>query len=198
MSQNPRNIKGFEEKIVQKTYILHQIYINRCTNGFIFNQKATGICDYRYGFNTVGPYGCGLVATYNALLLLENQPDSQNVIPMNFHDIVREYEQSGLLAYGCFGLHPLAIAQFFIKRKYDVNISFNKFERATIENDANIMYYLHNTGNHYVAIQYNEGSFKGYNTFCDNNTSVDDLKNSITTLRDGKYKGTILISISKK
>lgn len=168
------------------------------TNGFIFNQKATGICDYRYGFNTVGPYGCGLVATYNALLLLENQPDSQNVIPMNFHDIVREYEQSGLLAYGCFGLHPLAIAQFFIKRKYDVNISFNKFERATIENDANIMYYLHNTGNHYVAIQYNEGSFKGYNTFCDNNTSVDDLKNSITTLRDGKYKGTILISISKK
>lgn len=174
------------------------------TNGFIFNQMHKRISGHRYGFNAVGPYGCGLVATYNALLLLENQPESQNVIPMNFYDVIREYEQSGLLAYGCWGLHPLAIAQFFIKRNYDVNIIFNDFndivDNENIENIINIMFYLHNTGNHYVAIEYNDGSFKGYNTFCENSLVPDDLEKSIATLEHGNntYQGRILISISKK
>lgn len=172
------------------------------TNGFIFNQKATVIRDYRYGFNTVGPYGCGLVATYNALLLLENQTESQNIIPMEFHDVIREYEQSGLLAYGCFGLHPLAIAQFFIKRDYTVTITFNTddFNYTAQNNSVNIMFYLYGTSNHYVAIEYEDEGFKGYNTFCEDTLTPDYLENSIATLvhDEDTYSGLMLISISKK
>ena len=183
------------------SYISDKLNYFERTNGFIFNQKATGIYDYHYGYNKVGPYGCGLVATYNALILLENQTESQNIIPMDFYDVIREYEQSGLLAYGCWGLHPLAIAQFFIKRDYDVNIIFNNFndivDNKNIENTVNIMFYLHNTSNHYVAIKYDEGIFKGYNTFCENTLTPDDLGQSIAALRNKEYTGLMLISISK-
>ena len=60
------------------------------------------------------------------------------------------------------------------------------------------MYYLHNTGNHYVAIQHNEGSFKGYNTFCKNKITTDNLENiNILDDKGNIYTACLLISVSK-
>ena len=181
-------------------FILNQTNYFKNTNGFILNQTEEKLHQYRFGFNQVGDEGCGLVATYNALLLLENQTESEDIIPMSFHDVIREGEQSGLLAYS-LGLHPFAIAQFFIKRDYDVNIIFSDFDdivdNENIENMVNIMHYSHPKGTHYVAIKYEDEIFKGYNTFCNNDSTFDDLEKSIATLRNGQYKGLILISILK-
>lgn len=161
------------------------------TNGFIFNQKdEIGIKNYRFGYNTIGPVGCGLVATYNALLLLGDK--------MEFYDVIREFETNGVMLQGCCGTHPLAIVQFFTKRGYDVNIAFNNFDDiADNENIVNIMYYKHSYWEHYVTIKYEDESFKGYNTFC-KNSNVDNLGDSIATLADNTYKGLMLISISQK
>jgi RHS repeat-associated protein len=167
-------------------------------NGFIFNQRADEMHQYRFGFNHVGNVGCGLVATYNTLLLLENQTESHNIISMYFHDVIRECEQIGLLAYN-MGVHPFATVQFFIKKNYDVNISFNNFDNvANNENIVNIMHYTHCGGTHYVAIKYENQKFKGYNAFCNKN-SFDEF-DSIATLENGNntYQGKILISISEK
>lgn len=171
-------------------------------NGFIFEQNAEELHQYRFGFNQVGNEGCGLVATYNALLLLENQTESEHIIPMSFHDVIREGEQSGLLAYS-LGLHPFAVAQFFIKRNYAVNIFFNDFNReASDESAVNIMHYTHSYGTHFVAIKYENQSFKGYNAFNNNYDDInfDDLEGSIATFKhvDNTYQGKILISISKE
>ncbi len=171
-------------------------------NGFIFNQRANEMHQYRFGFNHVGNVGCGLVATYNTLLLLDNQTDSHNIIPMYFHDVIREYEQIGLFAYN-MGVHPFATAQFFIKKNYDVNIIFSDFDDIVddenIENIVNIMHYTHRYGTHYVAIEYENPKFKGYNAFC--NKATFDEFDSIATLydkeKDNTYQGKILISISK-
>ena len=170
-------------------------------NGFIFNQRADEMHQYRFGFNQVGNVGCGLVATYNALLLLENQTESHNIIPMYFHDVIRECEQIGLFAYN-MGVHPFATAQFFIQKNYDVNISFSNFDGIVndenIENIVNIMHYTHGGGTHYVAIKYENQKFKGYNAFC--NKKTFDEFDSIATLKNGNntYQGKILISISEK
>lgn len=177
----------------QLTNDLSNYYNN--TNGFIFNQTSDIVCDYRYGFNTVGPYGCGLVATYNALLLLENQTEAQNVVPMNFHDVIREYEQSGLLAYGCWGLHPLGIAQFFIERDYDVNISFDKmiYDTAIQNSIASVLFYTYDFGNHYVAVEHDAKEYLIYNL--DSNTNVYVYDKTIENFVSSK-NSSILISIS--
>lgn len=163
------------------------------TNDFILNQKNEYISKYRFGYNTIGPVGCGLVAIYNALLLLGDK--------MEFCDVIRELETNGVLFQGFCGTHPLAIAQFFSKRGYEVNVTLNNFDETAANGDAaNIMYYKHSSGEHYVAIKYKDESFEGYNTFCENTLIPDYFENSIATLEHGKetYRGLMLISISKK
>ncbi len=162
------------------------------TNDFILNQKNEYISKYRFGYNTIGPVGCGLVAIYNALLLLGDK--------MEFCDVIRELETNGVLFQGFCGTHPLAIAQFFSKRGYEVNVTLNNFDETAANGDAaNIMYYKHSPGEHYVAIKYKDESFEGYNTFCENTLIPDYFENSIATLEhDGEtYSGLMLISISK-
>ena len=164
---------------------------SNCFNDFIYNQKDEDVKKYRYGFSTTGQSGCGWVATYNALKMLG--------VLMEPYDIIREYEMSsGLMVYGFSGTNPISIAQFFDKKGYVVNIFFDDYTgTAKKYNVVNIMNYRHSSGGHYVAIKYEDESFKGYNTFC-NNTTVDILGKSITTLRGGEYEGDILICISKK
>ena len=159
------------------------------TDGFIINQTKGIVSHLRYGFSTTGPSGCGWVATYNALKMLG--------VSMEPHDIIREYEMSsGLMMYGFSGTNPLPIAQFFIKRDYNVNITFNtmNYDYMASTNKTNILNYSHSEGGHYVALNGEISNFSIYN-FSSNSTGIDVLKRTLNDfVLNRDY--SILISIS--
>jgi hypothetical protein len=101
------------------------------------------------GFNTINRDGCGLVATYNALVMLS----ANNESPIQLYDIIQEFEINGVHLYGLFGATPSGIVKFFKTRGYNVTITYdvNQFEDKTINSDANILFYTHTTGGHYIA-----------------------------------------------
>ena len=66
------------------------------------------------------------------------------------------------------------------------------------KNTANIIWYWHKSGAHYVTLHWNGKGFIGYNTYS-NRSGPDDWGKSISsTLRLEGWEATLLISILKK
>ncbi len=99
-----------------------------------------------------------------------------------------------------FGVQPYAIASFFRRRGYKVTLTYNpkKYDKVIKKNEANIIFYSHDSGAHYVAVKWRIISYIGYNTFSDS-VGFDVLGKSFSGfLKDYGYTGIVLISISKK
>ena len=114
--------------------------------------------------------------------------------------IISEYELTGAVLYGAFGIQPYAITHYFRFRGYKVTVTYNSnnFDKTANKNTANIIWYWHKSGAHYVALQWNGKKFIGYNTYT-NSTGPDDWGNSISaTLNSNGWTATLLISISNK
>lgn len=164
-------------------------YLNE-TDSFIDSQGSSYIGGLRYGFGRTGPVGCGWVATYNALKML-GEPEQP-------HDIIREFEMNGLFAYGCNGVNPLAIVQFFKDREKNVDVFFNESEYDTEEakEGVNILLYTHSTAAHYIALKWDDSKGK-YVTYNENSSHVNPDKSPASLSYFVPYgEKSILISIT--
>lgn len=143
-----------------------------------------------FGFYRSSYNGCGWIATYNATIML-----GKRVAPA---DIIGEYELTGAVLYGTFGIQPYAITAFFRNKGYKVTTTYDssKFDKVAKKNQANIIWFWHSSGAHYVALKRDGTKFVGYNTF-NNSSGVDNWGTSISAfLTKYGYTGSILISIS--
>ena len=183
-----------EYSTIASNYSYNKNISNKIT-GYIYNQDDKIISSLRVGKTTMGPNGCAVVATYNALLMLDNR--------IELCDIIREYEINGVSIYGTSVLYPAFIARFFKSRGYLVTVTYNvdDFDSSTVKNaTANILYYTKSITGHYVALNWDSSQFKyvDYNV-TSKNSRTDNIGTSIKDYLSGKnYKGRVLISISKK
>ncbi len=171
---------------------------------FIYNQKTDDINQYRCGVVTSRPKGCGWISTYNAAKLF-----GLNLMP---EDIIRECENMGIFLQGFFGVHPFAVAKFFVDRGHDIDVYFGDFvDLDTLNNlsEVNIIFYDGNPTGHYAVVQYdekdkdnsNDDVFIGYNVFGSNGTETLTNGIAIPETKDDtsrKFTGKVLISVSPK
>ena len=106
------------------------------------------------GYNEGWYNGCGWIATYNALLLLEN--------PIHPAEIVKHFEESvGIVLGGIFGTYPNAIEDYLRSFGYTVNQTIFPQLRLNIDESVksskvSILAYTHTSAAHYVTIEYKE------------------------------------------
>ncbi len=182
---------------------LYNKRISEEITGYIDDQEDGIASKLRYGINTIAPFGCGTVATYNALIMLGNR--------IEICDIIRDYEMNHIYHYGLIGTHGNNIARYFRSKGYNVTITnlenydFNNDDdlstvsNIVTKNPANILYYKSSGVGHFIAIKYmgkdsnNEDVFVTYNENTNNGVS-----NSIKDFIPGSNQPYMLISISNK
>lgn len=173
---------------------LFHIPFNRkkSSHDFIFDQNTGNAAQMKLGFFKSGFNGCGWIATHNALLLLGKKPKSEKIIT--------EYELTGAVLFGLFGISPLSVALFFRRRGYPTVISIRRrrMDSAAKEAQCSILYYWHRRGAHYIACRWDGNRFVGYNTWL-NSTGPEDLGPSLEKkFSSGNRKPRVLISVSRK
>ncbi|MBQ9967271.1 MAG: hypothetical protein IJO88_00930 [Oscillospiraceae bacterium] len=162
----------------------------------IYDQKSIPKDRWRYGLRSVGATGCGPIAAYNALCLLGYHPKME--------PIVRWFERNVPLINGNLGTFVLTPAQFFKKLGFPVRVITRRsgFDEAARSSDVCLLFYRWQKklkgGAHYVALQYKNGRFTGYNTYR-NAQAPDDYGESLEAfLKKRKYFFTVLIAVKAK
>lgn len=121
--------------------------------------------------------GCGWIAVYNAMIMLGNQQQAA--------DVIRYFDGSGrTLLYGYFGANPFAVKNYFVMQGYSVSNNLFPFvypinmeERARAAT-ACILLYIHSEAAHYVALKWENGSFRVYNGPGKYYSSINEFLNS--------------------
>ena len=117
----------------------------------------------REGMNEGWYNGCGWVAAYNALVILET--------PVHPSEIVRYFESSGgTVLGGVFGTYPSTIEEYIRSQGHRANHTLfpqlsMSLDDAIRNSRVSILAYLHTSAAHYITIEYKEdiGRFVVYN-----------------------------------
>lgn len=151
---------------------------------------------WRYGFRSSAAVGCGWIATYNALRLMGYRAKPE--------DLIRYYERQLPLIHGNAGTSFWGPAVRFKKWGFPVEVTADRkrFDTLAKQSDACILFYRWHSkwklGAHFVALEYKDGQFIGYNTYR-NSKGPDPYGESLDGfLKKKKYFGAILIGIRKK
>ena len=162
----------------------------------IYNQHRIPAGQWRYGFRTTADTGCGWIATYNALRLMNYRVSPESLIYF--------YEWQLPFVHGNIGTMALAPAQFFKIHGYGVETCSleEKFDDLARQADVCILYYRWQKGlkfgAHFVALQHQNGEFVGFNTF-KNSTGPDHYGKSLPGfLKKQKFFAPVLIAIRDK
>lgn len=162
---------------------------------FIYCQHDIPKDKWRYGFRSSAATGCGWIATYNALLLLDKKP-----IP---EKLIRFYEHQLPLIHGNTGTFLFAPAVFFQRHGYKVKCTamLSHFDALVEESDACILYFWWHRkwklGAHFVALHKTDKGIIGYNTYR-NSKHADLYGESLKEfIKKKKYFGAVLIGIKK-
>lgn len=162
----------------------------------IYNQRKIPKDQWRYGFRTSAATGCGWIATYNALRLMNYRAKPE--------ELIHYYERQLPLIHGNAGTSILGPAVFFIHHGFDVKTSANRnrFDEMVKQADVCILFYYwrekHKLGAHFATVTYADGKFTGYNTYR-NSEGPDDYGDSLEAfLKRRKYFGPVLIAIQDK
>lgn len=162
----------------------------------IFCQKNIPKDQCRYGMRPGSATGCGPIAAYNALCLLGYRPKAE--------PIFRWFERHFPLINGNLGTFVLTPVQFFRKLGFFVRVTAKRstFDEMAKRSAVCLLFYRWHKGlklgAHFVALQYREGRFYGYNTY-KNSSGPDDYGISLEEfLKKRKYFATILIVIDHK
>lgn len=149
----------------------------------------------RYGFRSSAATGCGWIATYNALHILKDHADPE--------ELIRFYERQLPLIHGNLGTTILAPAAYLKKRGYRVDwvSRYDRFDVTVKASDVCILFYRWRDkwqlGSHFVALQHTPDGILGYNTYR-NSKGPDRYGRSLEQfLRNKKYFGAVLISICR-
>lgn len=150
---------------------------------------------WRYGLRSSAATGCGWIATYNALHLL-----GQHAQP---EELIRYYERQLPLIHGNCGTTILAPAFYFKKRGYKVDWTActDRFDDMAKRSDVCILFYRWlrkwKYGAHFTCLQHTDAGIIGYNTYS-NSKGPDRYGQSLEAyIKDRKLFGAVLISIRK-
>lgn len=162
----------------------------------IYNQRKIPKDQWRYGFRTSADTGCGWIATYNALRLLDYRADPE--------ELIRYYERQLPLIHGNGGTTILGPALFFIHHGFPVEVVSDrvKFDNLAKDCPVCILFYYwrkkYKFGAHFTTVRYENGRYIGYNTYT-NSEGPDDYGESLDEfLRQRKYFAPVLIGIRDK
>ena len=159
----------------------------------IYCQRDIPKSKWRYGLRSSAATGCGWIATHNALRLMGYETD----IPK----LIRYYEWQLPLIHGNAGTSFWGPAVCFRNWGFPVRMTVRRrdFDRVAGESDVCILFYRWRDkwrfGAHFVALQYKNGTFTGYNTYR-NSAGPDPYGPSLREFLNRKrYFGAILIGI---
>ena len=162
----------------------------------IYNQTKIPKDRWRYGFRTSAATGCGWIATYNALRMMDYRAKPE--------ELIRYYEHQFPLVHGNAGTSILGPALFFIHHGFPVQVvsDRSKFDDLVKDSDVCILFYYWRKkwklGAHFTTVRWENGKFVGYNTY-NNSKGPDDWTESIDGfLKKRKYFGAVLIGIRDK
>lgn len=165
-------------------------------NDLIYNQREIPREQWRYGLRSSAATGCGWIATYNALRLLNYRAAPE--------DLIHYYERQLPLVHGNAGTTIPGPAIFFIQQGFPVKMTAKRaeFDALAKESDVCILFYRwrrkFKLGAHFVTMQYRDGKFTGYNTFR-SSTGPDDYGGSLEAfLKKQKFFTPVLIGIRDK
>ena len=162
----------------------------------IYNQRHIPKDQWRYGLRTSADTGCGWIATYNALRLLDYRVKPE--------ELIRYYQRQFPLIHGNAGTTILAPAVFFAHHGFPVEVVSHraKFDDLAKDCPVCILFYYwrkkYRFGAHFTTVRYENGRFIGYNTYR-NSEGPDDYGKSLDGfLRERKYFAPVLIGIRDK
>ncbi len=162
----------------------------------IYNQTQIPKEEYRYGFRSSAATGCGWIAAYNALRLMGYRVEKEALI--------RYFERQLPLVHGNAGTSFWGPAAYFRHWDFPVEmvVDRKKYDEAAKAADVCILFYRWHKGlrlgAHFVAVQYRDGQFIGYNTYR-NSSGPDRYGPSLESYmkRQGWF-GTVLIAVERK
>ena len=162
----------------------------------IYCQRDIPKAQWRYGFRSSAATGCGWIATYNALRLMDCPADPVKLI--------RYYERQLPLIHGNAGTLALAPLLYFKSRGFHAEHTarYDRFDALAKASDVSVMFYYWRSkwklGAHFVTVSYKDGVFTGYNTYS-NSTGPDPYGPSLAGfVKKKKYFGAVLIGIKKR
>ena len=135
---------------------------------YIVDQTAEPVGKQPLGSSSIAHGGCGVVATYNALIDLG--------AAQSFDDVLAYYNQkpiSRLTLDGWLGILPSVVANYFIDHGYDVILtdSWDAIDIYSQTADASIMYYMFSSSNspipfgaHFISYRRSGREYVGMNT----------------------------------
>lgn len=131
-------------------------------NGPINGQGLPPVRDMRYGIVDIARSGCGVIAVYNALLLLGS--------PHCFQDVVAWGDKKAAAAFGLLGTLPWKAKSLFRRLGYAVTAVTDQelFDRHAQRADVCLFTYWNQRGSvrqgmHTVCLQYRSGAIEVYN-----------------------------------
>ena len=133
-------------------------------SGIINGQGLSPVSDFRYGNVTLSWSGCEIIANYNALILLDN--------PQNLNDVANWGENHGQIANGVFGTWPDSSKKLFEHLGYTVveERDSSRFDSVAADSDVCIFTFWNNKDNyfdavHTVAIEQGKDGITVYNYY---------------------------------
>ena len=162
----------------------------------IYNQHQIPKEKWRYGFRSSAATGCGWVATYNAMRLMNYRVD--------IDELICWFERQLPLIHGNAGTTLLTPALRFRKWGFLVKILVNPkhFDEAAKDSDVCVMFYRWRKnwklGAHFVALHHSFDGFIGYNTF-KTSDGPDHYGPSLEAfLKRHRFFGAVLICVRDK
>ena len=162
----------------------------------IYNQRKIPKEQWRYGLRSSAATGCGWIATYNAL-----RPMGYRVKP---EELIAYYERQLPLIHGNAGTSILGPAVCLKQMGFPTKVVAERkqFDQAAKEADVCILFYRWTKkwkyGAHFVAVEYENGKFVGYNTFR-NSVGPDEYGESLESfLKEKKFFGAVLMAVHNK
>lgn len=162
----------------------------------IYNQRKIPREQWRYGLRSSAATGCGWIATYNALRLLGYRAKPE--------ELIRYYERQLPLIHGNIGTNLLGPAICMKQMGFSTKVIARRqlFDETAKAAKACILFYRWRKdwkiGAHFVALEYKDGEFVGYNTY-QNSAGPDIYGESLDGfLKNKKFFGPVLIAIGDK
>ena len=152
-------------------------------NGFVFSQHSKVFSKMRYGIKPMSHNGCGIIAVYNALLLLGEKPD--------FHNAAEYFEKHGKWFFGLLGTKPWKFGGYLKKFGFKTKLC----SPETAENGVYIItVWNKRPGMHYMAVNKTENGIYVYNGYRRRDT-YDHYRNFESFFEDTCIKCLLLMRI---
>lgn len=161
----------------------------------IYCQRDIPKDQLRYGLRSSAATGCGWIATFNALHILGDHAEPE--------ELIRFYEHQLPLIHGNLGTTILAPAAYFKKRGYQIDWTarYDRFDQMAKDSDVCVLFYRWRDkwriGAHFVALHTTQEGVVAYNTYL-NSKGPDRYGSSLSEFLKGKkYFGAVLMGIRK-